>query len=87
MTFSSTESERMGRTIWKVRPMPRRARVCAGLRVTSSPLKMIDPVVDPTWPEIMLNRVVLPAPFGPMMPRISPRRASMLTSETALSPP
>src|SRR5437773_10475417 len=34
-----------------------------------------------------LKSVVLPAPFGPMMPRRSPRRTSRLTSRTALRPP
>src|SRR5690242_16190859 len=29
----------------------------------------------------------LPAPFGPMMARISPARTSKLTSESALTPP
>src|SRR2546425_2607955 len=34
-----------------------------------------------------LKSVVLPAPFGPMMPRRSPRRTSRLTSRTAVRPP
>src|SRR5512144_2260773 len=34
-----------------------------------------------------LNSVVLPAPLGPMMPRISPGAARRLTSLTAVSPP
>src|SRR6476661_8772191 len=34
-----------------------------------------------------LKRVVLPAPLGPMMPRISPGAARRLTSFTAVSPP
>src|SRR6266702_4993990 len=34
-----------------------------------------------------LKRVVLPAPFGPMMPTISPGAARSETSRTAVSPP
>src|SRR5947208_2635038 len=34
-----------------------------------------------------LKSVVLPAPFGPMMPRRSPRRTSRLTLRTAARPP
>src|SRR5436853_492213 len=34
-----------------------------------------------------LKSVVLPAPFGPMIPRRSPRRTSRLTSRTAVRPP
>ena len=33
-----------------------------------------------------LKSVVLPAPFGPMMPRISPARTSKLTSDSAWRP-
>src|SRR5687768_13756631 len=35
----------------------------------------------------MLNVVVLPAPFGPMIPTISSSPAVMVTSEAACSPP
>ena len=35
----------------------------------------------------MFRSVVLPAPFGPMMDRISPLRTSMLTRVTAWTPP
>src|SRR5919198_3217019 len=34
-----------------------------------------------------LKSVVLPAPFGPMMPTRSPGRTSRLPSRTAVSPP
>ena len=36
---------------------------------------------------MMLKQVVLPAPFGPISPRISPRRTSKLTSSRAVRPP
>src|SRR6516164_6501027 len=35
----------------------------------------------------MLKSVVLPAPLGPISPRISPSASVKLTSETATSPP
>ena len=38
-------------------------------------------------PEQTLKNVVLPAPFGPMIPKISPALTVMLTLLTALSPP
>src|SRR5215471_13452248 len=38
-------------------------------------------------PVIMLNRVVFPAPFGPIIPRISLSPSSKLTESTALRPP
>src|SRR3954451_24562117 len=38
-------------------------------------------------PERRLNRDVLPAPFGPMIPSSSPSATSRLTSTTILAPP
>src|SRR5262249_13934602 len=38
-------------------------------------------------PDSTLTSVVLPAPFGPIRPRISPCRREMLTSSTATRPP
>src|SRR5262245_15441612 len=38
-------------------------------------------------PLIVFSRVVLPAPFGPMMPRRSPRSTSRLTPRSAATPP
>ena len=54
--------------IWNERPMPRWQRVRAAMRVTSMPSKRIVPASACTVPAIRLNSVVLPAPFGPMMP-------------------
>ena len=47
----------------------------------------IDPLVIGKSPVTQLNAVVLPAPFGPIIERISPRSRLKLTSETASSPP
>ena len=68
-------SRRKGRGIWKVRPTPRadaplralaarrRGRRCGSRRMSACRL-----------PASRLNSVVLPAPFGPISPTISPRR-------------
>ena len=78
---------RNGRMTWKVRPTPARRAAC-GLRPTMSrPSSRISPVSGRRKPLSRLNSVVLPAPFGPMMPRISFRRSSKLTSWTAFRPP
>src|SRR5439155_20183639 len=45
------------------------------------------PEVGGVTPEIALNRVVLPAPFGPMMPTSSPAAKLASTASTAVSPP
>src|SRR5437870_12616584 len=53
----------------------------------SRPQLRILPELGFSAPAIMLNRVVLPAPFGPMKPKICPLRTSKLTSLTAARPP
>src|SRR5215813_9949467 len=45
------------------------------------------PVAGVSRPEITLNIVVLPAPFGPMMAVMSPRVSARETCDTAVSPP
>src|SRR3954468_13539159 len=45
------------------------------------------PVVGFTKPQTTLNSVVLPAPFGPMIPRMRPGGADRETSSSAMSPP
>ena len=57
--------------IWKVRPMPASQSSC-GLRPDiSRPSSRTRPVSGRKKPFSRLNSVVLPAPLGPMMPRIS----------------
>src|SRR3989338_775071 len=46
--------------------MPSWARLNAGSLVIFDPLKIIEPDVGDSKPVIMLNRVVFPAPFGPI---------------------
>ena len=36
---------------------------------------------------MQLNRVVLPAPFGPIRPQIAPRATAKLTSCNGVTPP
>src|SRR5689334_8694849 len=52
-----------------------------------SPLNRTRPDVGPMTPVRQLKKVLLPAPFGPMMARISPRWTSKSTLLSALRPP
>ena len=45
-----------------------------GRPVMSSPLNRMRPLVGRSTPVRQLKKVLLPAPFGPMMARISSRR-------------
>ena len=58
-----------------------------GRPVMSSPLKMMRPEVGRSTPVRQLKNVLLPAPFGPMMARTSPRATAKLTLDSAASPP
>ena len=75
------------RTTWKVRPMPARQMRFGFSPVMSRPANRTLPPLGAASPFSRLNSVVLPAPLGPMMPRISPSSTSKLTSWTAFSPP
>ena len=55
--------------------------------VTSSPLKMMRPLVGRSTPVRQLKKVLLPAPFGPMMAWVLPRSIAKLTLDSAASPP
>src|SRR5450830_511152 len=72
---------------WKVRLMPRRASASGGMAATFSPLSKISPLVGVYTPVIKLNKVVLPAPFGPITEWILPSLTLKLTSCTACTPP
>ena len=86
VTLSSTLSPGNGRTIWKVRAMPRRHTASAGRPWTGSPANVIEPPFGAMAPAIMLNSVVLPAPFGPMTAKIAPCGTAKLTRSTATRP-
>ena len=57
---------------WKVRERPSAARWCGRRRVMSCPSSRTRPRFGSVMPEMALNSVVLPAPFGPMMPLMLP---------------
>src|SRR5689334_19873348 len=67
--------------------MPMRLRACAGSLVMSRSAKKIWPRSTRMRPARRLNRVVLPAPFGPMIARNSPAGTASCTSSTAAMPP
>src|ERR1035437_532387 len=86
-TWSMTVRLLNRRMFWKVRATPR-ATTCWVL----SPRSDFWPRVTSPWyprttPETALNSVVLPAPLGPITPRISPLYKVKETSETAWTPP
>jgi len=66
-TFSSTVRGPKRFVIWNARASPIAARACGGCDETSHPNKRIRPAEGASSPVLRLNRVVLPAPFGPMI--------------------
>ena len=54
--------------IWNEREMPIRAIRCGFIPVMSRPSKTMRPPSGAWWPVSTWKQVVLPAPFGPMMP-------------------
>src|SRR5450755_4615635 len=67
--------------------MPLLMMRCGARPPISAPAKMIDPAVGVSVPESMLKIVLLPEPFGPIRPRISPRSTLNDTLLTAVNPP
>src|SRR5512140_254426 len=67
--------------------MPKRATWLAGEPAISRPRNWIDPLLGASAPAIRLKVVLLPDPFGPIKPRISPSATSKETRSTALKPP
>src|SRR5687767_9139543 len=57
------------------------------MSVISLPWKTIEPADGASVPASRLKRVVLPAPLGPMIPRISPSATSNDTSRVTCSAP
>jgi hypothetical protein len=69
---SATVSEDHSRASWNDRPRPARVRALAAQLETSRPSSCTRPPSSGTNPVSASKNVVLPAPFGPMIPRISP---------------
>src|SRR6476660_9705450 len=53
----------------------------------SSPANVTEPAVGTYMPAMQLKIVLLPDPFGPISPTISPSLTSNETLETAVKPP
>src|SRR5688500_15133184 len=66
---------------------PCRARRQVGQESIAAPSKVMAPVVGRSKPTISLKTVLLPAPFGPIRQRSSPRETERSRSETARRPP
>ena len=67
--------------------MPRCARLRVAVRVMSRPNSSTAPESGAISPVMRLNRVVLPAPFGPMIRRRSPGSTARLTLVVTRRPP
>src|ERR1700683_1215177 len=67
--------------------MPSLARLKVGSPERERPSKEISPMSWVSWPHTQLKSVVLPAPFGPTRPTLSPAWTSKVTSCTAWMPP
>jgi hypothetical protein len=85
--FSSTVAPGRKLVIWYERASPLRENRCGGSPATSSPFRKMRPPVGRSTPVTQLKKVLLPAPLGPMIARISPRGTVRLTLSTAVSPP
>src|SRR6202521_1275978 len=72
---------------WKVRARPSLARPSGVRPVMSWPSNKTLPDVDSRSPVRQLNSVDLPAPFGPIRPRMSPCSSVTEAASTALKLP
>ena len=85
--FSRTVCAAKGCTIWNVRVRPMRAFRCGGWPVMSWPANTTRPVSGVRKPDMSANKVVLPAPFGPIKALRRPSFTDRLTFCTAFKPP
>src|ERR1700749_3298758 len=67
--------------------MPTRLRSQGRIAVMSRPSNRMRPLLGGNTPPIRLNSVLLPAPFGPRMPRISPASTVRLRPSITRRPP
>src|SRR5438034_1201449 len=85
--FSRTVMDGKGRTIWNVRPIPRRAIRYGFIPVIDASSQRMSPASGRVSPLMQLRSVVLPAPLGPMMPNTWPGSTVKVTPARALTPP
>src|ERR1700761_2127825 len=85
--FSRTVSDMNGFGTWKVRLMPRWTSLCEASPPIETPSNVTSPPSGAYRPEITLIAVVLPEPFGPTSPKISPGTTWKLTPSSAGKPP
>src|SRR5262245_33824359 len=86
-TFSRTVAPGKMLVIWYERAIAFRETVWGGRPAMSSPSNTIRPLVGRSTPVRQLKSVDLPAPLGPMIPRISPEGTASDTLLSAASPP
>ncbi len=77
----------ISRGIWKVRVKPSAKVWCIFMPSMRRPSKTISPLVGGNAPETRSNRVVLPAPFGPINPVTVPRATDREQWSRARTPP
>src|SRR3569833_1316184 len=87
MTFSSAVISGNSRMFWNVRAIPSRLIWCGLHPTIRCPSNVTLPDVGLKTSVITLKQVGLPAPLGPMRPRISPLYNLKLTSLRATTPP
>src|SRR5262249_2131858 len=85
-TLSKTDSSVNTCGLWKVLTTPSPAMISGRSVWISLPFQSTLPEVGGRSPAIMLRSVVLPEPFGPMMPTISPGSTAKEISATATRP-
>src|SRR5262245_14359644 len=86
-TFSSAVMFENSLMFWNVRAMPREVMSDGDILVISLPSNINFPLVGLYNPVIMLKKVVLPAPFGPIRLTMAPRGITKSTLLTATRPP
>ena len=84
---SKTVSEGKRRASWNDRPSPALDRSAGALPLISLPPRCSWPWASGAKPQMASNTVVLPAPFGPMRPRMEPCPTANETPSTARTPP
>src|SRR3984893_12626435 len=87
ITFSSTDMPSKVCGTWKVRASPSPARASGVSDVMSWPSNSTLPELDRRSPVKQLKKVDLPAPFGPIRPRMSPCSNVTEAASTALKLP